>query len=343
MQELLVVVSVKNILRNIALWKGKLKAGTKFYAVVKANAYGHGAERVAEAIESAVDGFAVATVEEGVALRVAGVEKEILLLSPVLTEEEAVYAARHGLTLCLCSLAAFFTARRAAEKYGLTFRGQIKVDTGMNRLGVRGAPLTRLCRLLAADPRFAVTGVYSHLYLPGDRAESEKQRQRFLSETKRVSDILGPLPRHLSATGGILLGEEFLFDAVRVGIGIYGYLPAGVKKEVALFPAMKIYAAAEGSHRFSGGGAGYAKATKEYKDITVYRLGYADGFLRGGGGAELGAEGNLCMDGCIAAGRKKYGEKKVVLSSAERVAEQSGTIACEVLCAVGKRAHFEYV
>ena len=341
MQENIAVISLKNIRRNFIAFKKKLGADVRFFAVVKADAYGHGAERVAETLEGAADGFVVSSVREGVCLRTAGVRGDILVLTPPVGEDDAFFAAAHGLTLTVSSFATLRFAAAGAARCGKRVDVHIKVNTGMNRLGLCGAPLRRLFSEIGKTPAVRVRGIYSHLYAPADLRAAKLQREAFSPAAAAARDMFGEVVCHLSATGGTLLGEDFHFSGVRIGIGLYGYLPDGFgthASALGLCPAMRVYTHAVQSHRFTGGGIGYGSAEGDYKDLTVCRLGYADGFLRSGGGGRLHAVGNLCMDGCIVAGRARCGGKRAVFFSADDVAADCGTISYEVLCAAGRRA-----
>ncbi len=343
MQENTAVISLKNIKSNINTFRNLLTPQVKLYAVVKANAYGHGAERVAESAQNIVDGFVVTSVQEGIALRIGGVVKEILILTPPLGLEDVFLSVAHRLTLTVCSFASLRILEKSFQEFGICAQAHLKVNTGMNRLGLYGNPFARLCVLLNKSQGVKITGLYSHLYAPDCKESCQSQLRNFLTAKTVAEDKLGKLFCHLSATGGILLGEKYHFDGVRLGIGTYGYLPKGFEEQeevLRLHPAMKLYTRALQTHRFTGGGVGYAKAERDYDLLTVYRLGYADGFLRKGGA--LSAIGNLCMDGSIVEGKCTYGRKKLVFSSVKELAARAGTIPYEVLCAATKRASFEY-
>lgn len=310
----------------------------KIFAVVKANAYGHGIAEVAEAIEEIADGFAVTDVAEGIFLRMSGRRKPILVFTPPLDEADVYLSAEHDLTLTVCNFTSFRLIRRVAEERALPVRAHIKVNTGMNRLGLCGAPFKALCREISGQSAVRIEGIYSHLYAP-ESGSAILQRKAFLREREVAEDRLGRLTAHLSATGGILRGEEFFFDGVRPGICLYGYVPNGFQN-VGFLPAMQVYTRCIQSHRFFGGGVGYGKAEREYGDLSVYRLGYADGLPRND--RAFGAEGKLCMDSCIREGKTAFGKRKLVFSDAAKVARENGTIPYEVLCAATRRAKFEY-
>jgi alanine racemase len=338
MQENIAVVSLKRIQANAkAVWR-IVSPERKLFAVVKANAYGHGIAAVAESLEEIADGFAVTDVAEGVFLRMSGRQKPILVFTPPTDEEDVFLAAMHDLTVTVCNFSSFRLMRRVAEKYSVPVRAHIKVNTGMNRLGLGGAPFKALCREMSGQNFVRIEGIYSHLYAPESQA-AILQRKAFVRERAVAEEYFGRLTAHLAATGGILRGEEFFFDGVRAGICLYGYVPNGFQNTTFL-PAMKVYTRCIQSRRFCGGGIGYGKAERAYGDLAVYRLGYADGLPRND--RAFGAIGNLCMDSCIREERVAFGKKKLVFSDAAKVARENNTIPYEVLCAATRRAKFEY-
>jgi alanine racemase len=208
----------------------------------------------------------------------------------------------------------------------------------MNRLGLCDTSFKTLCREMSGQNFVKIEGIYSHLYAPEGEA-AILQRRAFLSERAVAEGYFGRLTAHLAATGGILRGEEFCLDCVRAGICLYGYVPNGFKN-VGFLPAMKVYTHCIQSHRFFGGGIGYGKAEKDYGNLSVYRLGYADGLPRND--RAFGAIGKLCMDSCIREEKAAFGKRKLVFSDAAKVASENGTIPYEVLCAATRRAKFEY-
>lgn len=336
MQNTLALIFQERILKNAALVKAR--AGTDLYAVVKDDAYGHGAEKIALLLEPTVRGFAVATVLEGEALRISGIRKEILVLSPCLSEEEALAAERYGLTPTVTSLASFKLLLRAGEKFGFSPRAQLKINTGMNRYGIRPECADSLCRL-AKSGGVEFTGVFSHFYAPEEERARERQYELFSAASERVIKFFPSAVRHLSATGGILAGAKYNFDAVRCGIALYGYLPKGFEGALPVKPAMKVYAAVSHSGMFTGGGVGYRPAQQRYRQLSTLRLGYGDGFLR----AEGLGEGDLCMDAFVKRGSAPFGKRRLVMKDASVLARKYHTIVYEVLVNVGKKAEKRYV
>ncbi len=341
MQRVVAKINLRAIEENAALFKER--AGVKLCAVVKANAYGHGAEEVACALAGIADCYAVALVEEGIALRAAACGKDILVFTPPSDEAEAYALASGGF---IASIPDLSTARRFLEvcrSHRLIGRAHLKVNTGMNRYGMDGYTLGRACKLLQGEPNLSVEGIYSHLYAC-KRQTAEEQRRLFL-RLKRIAEGYFPaLTAHLSATYGCLLGEEFSFDMVRVGLGLYGYSP--FPTDLPLKRAMSVWAKVVGVRGYAFGGVGYGEGSlKKGTPLTLLRAGYADGFLRQRENGAVGCEknaNNLCMDGCIRLGKGKRGSWEPLLLNAEETAVRTGTIPYEVLCAATRRAEFIY-
>ncbi|MGN0823970.1 MAG: alanine racemase [Candidatus Coproplasma sp.] len=322
MQKTLAVINLWAIRHNAQLVRALI--GNKFfYAVVKADAYGHGAEQVALEIEDLADGFCVAIAEEGVALRVAGVQKPILVLAPPLSKGDAETLKYYDLTATVCDL------KSARLSKGLNCH--IAINTGMNRYG---CDLDGLGQLLKAVAPQNILGVYSHLYAPENAAAREEQLKQFSLAEGMVKAYAPQALAHLSASGGIALGGKFLFGGVRCGIMLYGYSPCGFEIK-GLKPALTVYARLAQSTKFIGGGVGYNLADKEYKKLYTYRLGYGDGFSRV---VALG-EKTLCMDAFIS---QKKCELLPVFTDADEYAKRCKTISYEVLCSVTRRSERVY-
>ena len=322
MQKTLAVINLKSLKQN-ALYVRKIIGDRTFYAVVKADAYGHGGAEVARAIESIVDGFCVAITDEGVSLRLAGISKPILVLTPPLGQDDVRRANFYNLTLTVNSI-------ETAKMIG-AMPCHIKVNTGMNRFGCNAYELRDIINELSKEQ---IYGIYSHMYNPTSEADSLRQLELFNIAEKTVKNINPFAVAHLAASGGILAGKRYLKDGVRCGILLYGYPPEGFSAEVK--PVLKVYARKAQTTRFIGGGAGYVKAHKNYKNLYVYRLGYADGFARN---VPLG-ESPLCMDSFLS---ERGDELRLVLDNANEYAEKCGTIPYEVLCSATRRAERLYI
>lgn len=330
MQRLLAVVDLSRIRRNAALIGQRAKK--PLIAVVKDDAYGHGAEQTAHVLSDMVLAFAVSTVEEGMRLRVAGIQNDILVLTPPLHRAEAEELAAYGLTASLSSRR-FFSLTEGIE--GL--KAHLAVNTGMNRYGVRPGLVSAFCRR-AKEVCVEITGVYSHLYDPADGGALFEQKNLFLTAVKHAKAHFPEAVAHLSATGGILRGD--MFEAVRAGIALYGYLPEGFEGKLPVKPAMKIYATVAESRTRLGGGAGYNRAPEAARAFHTLRLGYGDGFFREGG---LNAVGKLCMDACVREGYAPAGARRLVLKDAAAYAKEHDTTTYEVLVSVTKKAEMQYI
>ncbi len=322
MQKTLSVIDLSAIRAN-ALTVRKAIGKRFFFAVVKADAYGHGAEKVAAEIQDICDGFCVAIADEGAALRLSGVNKPVLVLAPPTSEEDADKIKFYSLT------ATATDAKSAKLLKGC--RCHIAVNTGMNRYGCHGAELEKVLDILDPD---GIDGVYSHLYAAENDAECQRQYFAFSEAVTAVKRVAPDAVAHLSASGGILRGGKYLLDGVRCGIMLYGYSPAGFKCR-NLRPALSVYAPLAQEVEVTGRGVGYNIADRRYKKLYTYRLGYADGFFRT---VPLG-EKTLCMDAFISTRKLAL---MPVMTNADEYAGRCNTISYEVLCSVTARSEKIY-
>ncbi len=328
MQSILAQIDLKQIQANARYLMRK--TNRPLFAVVKDDAYGHGAVEVANTLETIVAGFAVANVGEGCALRSAGVKKDILVLTPPLDKAEVLKINYYDLTASVGSL---HTMNLCKGSGGL--RAHVAINTGMNRYGVRPDRVKYLCRK-ANEYGICFTGVYSHLYAAENEKSRAEQIALFTKAQNCVKSFFPLAVAHLGATGGALAGV--CFDAVRCGLGLYGYCPDGFSDR-AIKPAMKLYATVADTRIAFGGGVGYQCAERAYGTLHTLRLGYGDGFFREGG---LGI-GKLCMDAYIAEGRAKVGSRKRIVRDLQAYAAAHGTSVYEVLVNIGTRAVREYL
>ena len=331
MQPCRAVIRLDAIRGNAALLRAKA-AGAKLCAVVKADAYGHGGAMVCQALTGVADCFAVALVEEGVRLRLAGISADILVLVPPLSIEEAVRAALYGLTVSVGDGQDIALVSRALAGRGLTVRVHLQVNTGMNRFGFEEAPFAALCGE-GLPPCMRAEGIYSHFYAPHDAAVTREQFSRFCAFRARAEQAFGRLTAHIAATGGVLAAEGYCLDLVRPGIGLYGYAPQGFARG-GLRPAMRVYAQVAANRIYRGGGMGYRSLRPRGDALAVVRCGSADGLFR---------RGRLCMPAAVQASPRKKYERVCVLSDADECARACGTISYEVLVRAAARAERVYV
>ncbi len=343
MQKVIAKIDLENIRYNARLFQRL--GGGKLCCVVKANAYGHGAEEVTFALSELADMFAVAIVEEGIAIRTAACGKDILVFTPPVNEEEAYALLVNGF---LVSVPNLYTAKLlcvVGEKYGLPVRVHLKGNTGMNRYGMNPSVLGKVCTYLRGKG-VSVEGLYSHLYAC-DKEIATRQRHSFLQMQRIAKRYYPDVLCHLSATYGATLGKGFAFDMLRVGLGLYGYAP--VPTLLPLKKAMQVECTVVENRRYSFGGAGYGKnptlPLQKGEKLALCRVGYADGFLRKASNGTVGANtnvNNLCMDACIRKSSQGRGGCIPLLVDADETAEELGTLSYEVLCNATRRAEFIY-
>ena len=354
MQRVKAIIHLDNILTNAERFSAL--TGKRLCAVVKANAYGHGAEAVTAALNGVADCFAVALVEEALAIRVAACGKEILVFTPPTTAEEVYALAVNRFSASVDSLKTARLICWVCETYRLPILVHLKVNTGMNRYGMNVQTLGKVCKLFSQNPYVKVEGIYSHLCVC-NLYRAEEQRQIFLRMLAVAKRYFPLIIAHLGASYGAMLGEKYTFDMVRVGLGLYGYLPCGASEKTGvssdvvdrlhLQKGMTVFAKVVAGRRYAFGGVGYGEETNRAtaERLSVCRVGYADGFLRK---SENGMDGwrdnanNLCMDACIRLGTLNRGGWIPILTDADKTASEVGTIAYEVLCAATRRAELIY-
>ena len=350
MRKVIAKIDLENIKHNAKAFLSWTKK--PICAVVKANAYGHGAEEVTNALSGLADVFAVSLLCEAMAIRVAACGKDVLILSPPTLKADVITAAKNGFILTVGDLE---TAKRLigiSKENELPIRVHLKVNTGMNRYGMDEAEIENACELLSKQTRVRVEGLYSHLY-DYSLITAKKQRALFLQMRETSLKYFPNLICHLSATYGAMLGEDFAFDMTRIGIGLYGYIPDGAQdvsmetiEKLSLQKAMSVWAEVSATGKYIDGGIGYGKASaKKGAPLTVLRCGYADGFLRKKDNGICGHENNannLCMDACVRIEKKEKGIWLPILTDASQTAACAGTISYEVLCAATRRAEMVY-
>ncbi len=327
------VIDLNVIKSNALKIKRKLNEGTKFCAVVKADGYGHGGAEVATALYPIVDCYAVALVEEGVALRQAGIDKDILVLIPAF-DADLQAAVRYNLTFTVCSEADVLKISNEAFNQGVTAKAHIKYNTGMNRQGVDGLNELEKILALARKKGLIIDGIYSHFARPEDENSQKNAYNKFLLALSVAKGYNKKVIGHISASGGFLRGVEL--DMVRIGILLYGYKPFDCDFNVK--PAMAVYAPTLKTRSLHGGDTAlYGDlAVDEDKTVTLVRFGYADGLERK---AVSGQFNNRCMDITAIDGEFSGFYR---LPDADALAKAYGTISYEILTKVCLRAEKIY-
>lgn len=325
-----------NVLRNNAKdVKSRLKGGARFNAVVKANAYGHGDAECANALYDLADSFSVALAEEGVKLRRAGIDKEILVLVEPFPEDMPAMV-KYALTASVSHIKTLAALDGEAKRRGASVSAHIKFNSGMNRQGAGIDGLEELADAFDRYKNVKLTGIYSHLCAPEDKNALNAQLDKFLLAYKLISGYNRNICAHISASGGFLQGAHF--DMCRVGLLLYGYYPfESDGPHVA--PVMKVFAPALETRGLSRGEYLLYGADKLQKDetVSIIRYGYADGLPRRKSGELLK---NRCMDLSAVRGEVR---SLNVLENAEKLAAENSTIVYELLCGAANRAERIYV
>ncbi|MBN2840615.1 MAG: alanine racemase [Coriobacteriia bacterium] len=306
-----VEVDASAIAHNVRTLRALTPPSTRFLAVVKADGYGHGAEMAARAALSAgAEGIGVATVDEALALRGAGVGAPLLVLGepPV---DAAEILVREGIAVTLTSREMAIALSRVATLVASRAICHLKVDTGMHRIGVRAEDAGEFALWLKDLPGLSIDGVFTHFAtadVPGDW-DFERQSVRF---RRALDDIhtagVRPGIVHAANSAATMLHPETHFDMVRCGIAIYG-LDASpeTKGRLELRPAMSVHARVSFVKRIGlGDGVSYGLTWHASGPTTIATLpiGYADGVHRVLsnqmeiliGGQRCRQVGRICMD-----------------------------------------------
>lgn len=345
-------IHLEAISNNLAAVMALLPKTTKALAVVKANAYGHGAVAVAKHLESGVAGFCVSNIDEALELRQAGITKTILVLGVVPAESVAL-AKKAGISLTIASLDWLEEAIQSHVDFsGVSYH--LKVDTGMGRIGFRdGADvLAAIGQLDEHSAQF--DGIFTHFATADERDETQFQSQ--LSIFKDILACLPYRPRyiHTSNSATALWHPEAVYDLVRLGDVLYGCNPSGHIRDmpIAVTPALSL--TSEIVHvktvpRGSAIGYGATYTSKDAVIIATIPIGYADGLTRDMQGFELlvadkpcSIVGRISMDQTTICLPKMYpiGTPVTLIGKGRTVqdwADYRRSINYEVLCLLSDR------
>lgn len=358
-------VDLDALCHNLRVLEAEMPRGCRMMAVVKAEAYGHGAVRTSQALWSAgVRHFAVATAEEGVALRRAGLGGEILILG--YTDPAAARTLwRYRLTQTLVS--AEHATALDAMKYPIL--AHLKIDTGMHRVGVDARDTDAIARVFGCR-HVKIKGIFTHLSVSDSLTEeavafTEEQLARFsaLREMLRKSGIAEDLTVHVQSSAGLLNYPQPECHLARVGIALYGlHSEAGAvtRSHPDLRPTLALRSTVAMLRTVTAGecvGYGCAYRAERERRIAVIPMGYADGLPRnyatGGGevllrGTRCPIIGRICMDQLMIdvtdLAEVTVGDTVTLIGrdgreeiSAEEVADRCGTITNELLSRMGER------
>ena len=355
------LINLEAIRYNIQQMGAHIPKGTLKWAVVKANAYGHGAIAVARAIQDDVDGFCVSNIDEAIELRQAGIAKKILILG--VSEVEFFSLAKDfDITLTVAGLE-WLENLLAAESdlSGLTVH--LKIDSGMGRIGFRSASEAQQAQASLKKYGANVEGIFTHFATADEESDSYFKQQ--LDCFKGILDDLQEVPEivHASNSATTLWHAETIFNAVRMGDAMYGLNPSGQVLDLPyeLKPALTLESAIVHVKTVEAGacmGYGATYQADSEQVIATLPIGYADGWTRDMQNFSVLVDGQLCpivgrvsMDQITIRLPKLYplGTKVTLIGSdgnkeitATDVAAYRGTINYEVVCLLSDRIPREY-
>jgi alanine racemase len=374
--------AIKANFRSISAYLAREEARTRVIAVVKANAYGHGARQVARALEEAgADLLACADIEEGAALRAAGVGTDILVFGALsVSDLDGLFDCR--LTPTISTPGAARAVQSAARRYGQRVPYHLKIDTGMNRLGFRFDNLQRTLPELLSSPNLELAAIYTHFASADDpdSALFDQQRRRFHQALAEI-DALNRRERrepgfsagsaaaavepyvHAANSAALLRDSRVWFDRVRPGLLLYGIVPPPLASTIDLRPVLSLTSrivAVKGVRAGESVGYGATFTADRPTSIAIVPAGYADGLdlrlARGGrvlvGGRRAPIVGSVCMDMLMAdvTGLDVSPGDEVVIIGAQgderidvrEMAAQIGTIPYEIVSRIGSRIERVY-
>jgi alanine racemase len=332
-------------------------------AVVKAEAYGHGGFEVARAaLEAGANWLGVALLEEGIALRRAGITAPLLVLTP-LTAGQATAVVAHTLSVAICDMAAVRALSTAVSQVDRKIAVHVKVDTGMGRVGLPPSETAAFLEKLTAMPGIEVEGLFSHL-ATADEPDKTYAREQIARFERLVQELIATelLPRyvHIANSAAVIDLPEAHYNLVRPGIMLYGLPPSaevGLER-VQLKPALTLKTRVIFVKRVPAGtGISYGQKyhTTQAATIATIPIGYADGWSRRLSGRvsalihgkRYPLVGTICMDQCmidlgddpVAIGDEVVllGAQGSELITADEIAAVLGTINYEATCMISDR------
>lgn len=354
-------IDLQAVRENIASQKASLPDHSHVFAVVKANAYGCGLVPVAEAAAQAgVDGFCVAILDEGLALREAGLNQTTLVLG-ITPVKYAVAAAEQGISLAVGSADWLDAYRRMAHQQHFTkpLKVHLALDTGMGRIGFTTREEFRQALAIVQGPEFDFEGIFTH-FATADGSDEQYFRKQF-RRWQQFMTVVKHRPKYChvaNSSVGMWHHDVIIGNTVRMGISMYGESPAGhaLAPSIHLQPAMTLTANLTYVKRLQvGDSVGYGKTytAKENQWIGTLPIGYADGYPRRMqgfhvliAGQECEIVGRVCMDqlmvrlpkqlpvGTTAVVIGQSGDRQIKLCD---IADYAGTINYEIMTRMGER------
>lgn len=358
-------VNLDSVVHNYNAFKSLVKPSTGIIAMVKASAYGTGSLEIAKTLQSQGASYlAVAVVEEGVALRRAGITMPIMVLNPMTTNYQALFNYRlEPAVFSLRELDILLEHARLHDMHGYPIH--IKLDTGMHRVGFIPSEIEVLANVLNETDRVATSSVFSHLATADcldENAYTQSQFDSFEAMTGRLKTLLkNDFRRHMLNTAGIMRFPGYQYDFVRLGIGLYGISPLPPEEtHIDLRPVASLSSTIISLKTWNADTSiGYSRRGRvsSRSVIATIPIGYADGIDRHFGcgrstfivnGKPCPTIGNICMDLCmidVTGADAKIGDRVEIFGKdapIEKLADARGTIPYEILTSVSPRVHRIY-
>ncbi len=351
-------ISVSAVRHNIALVRERIAPGVKLCPVVKDDCYGHGMDVLYPVLSGLVDGFAVASPHEALALRRRGYKGFVLCLLSAYFDELEVQddLVRQSITQTVMSNTALASIRAAAERVGAAAQVHLKVDTGMGRLGV---PVGQAADLIDAIHELAdveLTGIYTHFATADESDKTTTLLQ--LEQFRSIIPCAGNLVVHAANSAAVIDLPDAHFGMVRLGLALYGYHPSnGLVHGMDLKPCMEVSAQLIAvKHLAKGSRSGYGLTHEYTRDsrVGIVPIGYGDGYFRNLSdqavvrinGKDAPVCGRVSMDQMTVdvtdIPDAKVGDRVEIISSdpqalnsVENLARLAGTIPYEITCHLG--------
>jgi alanine racemase len=283
-----VEIDLSALTANVKALKSILARQTDLMAVIKADAYGHGAVKVAETVlKSGATWLAIATISEGIQLREGGINAPILILGATNTPEEvrAIVAYRLQPTICSSQQALVFAETLSQLSENLSVH--LKLDTGMSRLGTNWQEAAEFVGYVASLPQLTIASVYSHLATADEEDNTIllRQQERFQRSIAAIQAKNIKIPcLHLANSAGTLVDRSLHYNMVRVGLALYGLYPSPhLASVVSLQPVLQVRARVTQVKTIEAGEGvsyGYKYIAERNILIAIVEIGYADGIPR---------------------------------------------------------------
>ncbi len=360
-------INLNALEHNIKAYMDILPEKTKIIAVVKANAYGHGMIEVAKtALECGAEMLAVAQIEEGIELRENGFECPVIVMGGILPED-LKYTVAHRLIPFIYTIEQLEALNRFAKEAGEQSKFHLKIETGMNRLGILpGEDLEEFLGVLSYLDNVKMTGICSH-FANADEVDKEfvsEQYKKFVQGRKQVSEASYFPYAHIANSAASASYDFARLDYIRLGISMYGLHSEELKK-MELKPVLSLKTKVVHVKTIKKDETvGYSRTFKAQRevDVATIPIGYADGFRRTlsnkgevlVNGKRAKVIGNVCMDHSMIDVTDiegvSVGDEVVVIGkqndneiTADEVAEWDETIHYEVVTCIGQRVKRVYV